>query len=250
VNQPWSWPRSGRRATQLDEAVTVLDEARAAGRSVAAIALLVGGNDFLFLRDPDTGNSCQFQVSAACIRVFQETLGSFRANLTTSVARISEAKPPDTPLLLLNYYNPFDTGEDTPQIELADGVIVTVNGIIAEVATQYGAHLVDIHPLFQDRAATLIAGVDPTYEGHRVIADAMIAVYEAILAQPEPTPTPTATPRTAGTATPTPVSTVAARALPASGDGPGTDRTLLWVLLAVATAAAATTAGALRLARR
>jgi lysophospholipase L1-like esterase len=237
------WPESGRTATQLDEAVAVLEEAAADGRDVPAIALLVGGNDFLFLSDPDSGITCRVEPTPACVELFQATLESFRQNLTLSLSRINEAKDGDTPVLLLNYYNPFDTGEDTPEIEFTDAVIVTINDIIAEVAAANGAHLVDIYPLFQDRAATLIFGVDPTYEGHEVIAGAMIEAYEEIQAQTPATPTP------AGIATPTLASTVEAAALPSAGGGSGGAGAPWWLIAAAIGAAAGLVTAAMRRSR-
>jgi hypothetical protein len=237
VGSPQTWPESGRTATQLDEAVAVLEEAADDGRQTPAIALLVGGNDFLYLGDPDSGVSCRIEPTQACIELFQATLESFGQNLTLSLSRINETKDGDTPLLLLNYYNPFDTGEETPEIEFIDNVMVAINDIIAEVGAAHGAYLVDIYPLFQDRAATLISGVDPTYEGHEVIAGAMIEAYEAIEAQTPATPTP------AAVATPTPVSTVEAAALPSAGDGSGGGGATPAWLIAAAVGAALTAAG-------
>ncbi len=192
INDSRLW-LSGRTTSQLMEAASVLHDAQAQDRHVVAIALLVGGNDFLYLTDPPTGTPCYITAAPACAQLFASALTSYGSNLDTIINQLDQAKDASTPLFLLNQYNPFDTGADTPQSRVIEAALGAVNNTIAQAATAHGAYLVDIHTLFRGRAASLVEDVDPSLAGHRVIADALAQAYTA--SQVTVTPTgPTATP--------------------------------------------------------
>jgi uncharacterized repeat protein (TIGR01451 family) len=192
ISNEATWP-SGRRGTTLEEAAALLGEARRRGGTVLAITLDIGGNDFLFLRDPETNQSCYLSVTAACVQAFSRALETYRGNLDRILDALVQAKAQETPLLLMNYYNPFDTGDDTTLIQVVEGAVGAINAVIAEEAAARGASLIDVHPLFAGRSADLISGVDPTEEGHRVLAQAFVAAYESALHSHDATPPPVAT---------------------------------------------------------
>lgn len=194
VLDPHIWTWSQRATTQIDEAVILLRESEAEGDDVLAIALQIGGNDFLELRDPGTGTLCYQGPTETCAALFADALAAFRSNLRRTIGDLTRNKQLDTPVIILNYYNPFDTGADTPLIRVAEAAVGAINAIIAEMAAERGAHLVDIHSRFAGKASTLVSGTDPTLEGHGVIADAMADVYVSLRAKaPE---VPSALPKT------------------------------------------------------
>jgi len=166
---------------QLDRAVTLLDTLRERGEPVAAITMCIGGNDFLFLEDPEDGHPCHAEGSPGCLQVFLEMLERYKGQLDLILTTLDETKDPRTPLLLLNYYDAWDYGEFTPEYMATEPGLFLINQTIAEAADNYeGVFLVDIYPLFKGKAREYISGVDPTYEGHAVIAEAYRGVYEGL----------------------------------------------------------------------
>jgi lysophospholipase L1-like esterase len=166
---------------QLDRAVALLDDLRSQGEPVAAITMCIGGNDFLFLEDPEDGHPCHTEGSPGCLQAFLDMLERYEGQLDLILATLTEAKEPHTPLLLLNYYDAWDYGEITPEYMATEPGLVLINQVMAEAAARYeGVFLVDIYPLFKGKAREYISGVDPTYEGHAVIAEAYREVYETL----------------------------------------------------------------------
>jgi lysophospholipase L1-like esterase len=166
---------------QLDRAVALLDDLKRRGEPVAAITMCIGGNDFLSLEDPKDGHPCHAVGSPGCLQVFQETLERYKGQLDFILTTIDQAKDPRTPLLLLNYYDAWDYGEITPEYIATEPGLILINQAIAGAADKYeGVFLVDIYPLFKGKAREYIDGVDPTYEGHAVIAEAYRAVYDSL----------------------------------------------------------------------
>ncbi len=166
---------------QLDRAVALLDDLKQRDEPVAAITMCIGGNDFLFLQDPENGQPCHAEGSPGCLQVFVETLERYEGQLDLILATLNEAKDPYTPLLLLNYYDAWDYGEITLEYMATEPGLVLINQTIAEAADKYeGVFLVDIYPLFKGKAREYISDVDPTYEGHAVIAEAYREVYEGL----------------------------------------------------------------------
>ena len=170
----------GREEPQLDRAVALLDTLREQGRPVVAITMCIGGNDFLFLTDPDTGRPCHEQLASGCGPQFRATLERYKDQLDLILTTLNGAKEANTPLLLLNYYNTWDYGEITDEFISAESGLVLINQAISEAAKKHGAFLVDIYPLFKGKAREFISGVDPSDAGHEVIAETYQEVYEGL----------------------------------------------------------------------
>ena len=203
--------------SQLDRAVALLGTLSEQGRPAVAITMCVGGNDFLFLTDPDTGRPCHERLASGCGPLFRATLERYKNQLDLILTTLNRAKDPSTPLLLLNYYNTWDYGEITDEYISAESGLVFINQAISEAAKKHGAFLVDIYPLFKGKAREYISGVDPSDAGHRLIAEAYQEVYESLppdfvepfalvptSVAPTPSPTEAATCRPKVTATSTP----------------------------------------------
>lgn len=164
------WPASDVEP-QLDCAVHLIEQYRRDHRKVAAITLSIGGNDLVEMgaRCP-TGTKCLSAYNAALVR-----LG---ANLDRIYSRITDAKEPKTPLLVLLYYNASDCGQrgvDSSPTELG---VLGWNDAIRDIATRHGATLVDLYVPFKGNACKYIAGLDANDAGHAIIAETYERAYE------------------------------------------------------------------------
>jgi hypothetical protein len=129
-------------------------------------------------------------------------LTTFADNYQVILAQLNDAlaqDPGEGRVLVTTYYNPFG-GTGNPlegPVDAAllgsDGAVdcaanpadpakVGLNDIITCVGEQLAAEIVDIYPLFNNAAPELthLAGGDihPNNDGHRAIADAVIATYD------------------------------------------------------------------------
>ena len=173
------WAQTATTGTQLETAVAVLADAQTQDRAVVAIAVLVGGNDFLSLRDPFTGGRCVAAPSDACVEPFEAALATYEGTIRRIVHELSEAKRPGTPLFLLNYYNPVDRGNESDLYLSLEAAMGSINGAILNQVEPNDAVLVDIHAAFASASGTLLRGVDPTEQGHAVIADELAKAYDS-----------------------------------------------------------------------
>jgi hypothetical protein len=138
---------------------------------LAALTMSIGGNNLV-----DVGRDCG---SPPCAEAFAAGLTHLREQLHAIYGRISVARPPNVPLLVLLYY---DADECT---DPAGGAAVDAwNAVIAEVATQYGAFLVDARSLFKGHCDWIDAnGLDANAAGHAAIAAEYGRVYDALPAE-------------------------------------------------------------------
>lgn len=160
---------------QLDRAVEMLRVLSDERRPIAAITMSIGGNDYV-----EVGERC---ASQPCTGLFLEILERMKADLERIYPDLVAAKPPDTPLMVVTYYNASDCGQpgvDTSPTELGQRVW---NATISDVAGRNGAFIVDGYTPFKGRACDLIDGVDPNYAGYEVLAEAYERAYEALPSQ-------------------------------------------------------------------
>jgi len=163
---------AGGEKPQLERAVETMQRLQSEGRPIVAITMSIGGNDYI-----EVGNRC---ANPPCDQVFFEILNRMRDDLEQIYPAIVAAKPAETPLMVVTYYNASDCGQpgvDTSPTELGQR---TWNAIIADVASRNGAFIVDAYTAFKGRACELIDGFDPNYAGYEVLAEAYERVYEAL----------------------------------------------------------------------
>jgi len=163
---------SGGATPQLARAVSAIQGLRAAGRPIVSITLSIGGNDYV-----EVGQKC---AAPPCNDIFLQILERMKPQLDTIYSAIVGAKPPETPLFVVLYYNASDCGQpgvETSPTELGQRVW---NATIDEAARRHGAIIVDAYTPFKGRACDLIETDDPNYEGYQVLADAYERAYQAL----------------------------------------------------------------------
>ena len=163
---------AGGEKSQLERAVETMQRLRSEGRPIVAITMSIGGNDYV-----EVGARCP---SPPCMDVFLEILERMKGDLEQIYPAIVAAKPAETPLMVVTYYNASDCGQpgvETSPTELGQR---TWNAMIADIAARNGAFIVDAYTPFKGRACELIEGVDPNYAGYQVLAEAYERAYEAL----------------------------------------------------------------------
>ena len=159
--------------SQFDGAVHLVEQYRHDHRKVVAITLSIGGNDLV-----EVGRHCS--GADECRTVYFAALDRLRTNLDRIYARISAAKDPRTPLLILLYYNASDCGQPGVESSPAELGVLGWNAAIREIATRFGAALVDAYTPFRGNACTYVTGLDSNSAGHAAIAVAYEGAYETV----------------------------------------------------------------------
>ena len=97
---------------------------------------------------------------------------------------VREAAGPQTHILALRYYDPFDFGTGLAFEQLADQTIRDMNERIAAAALRNGVLLADAHTLFRGSAVRLThvleGDVHPSDQGYGVLLLAFQDAYEGI----------------------------------------------------------------------
>jgi acyl-CoA thioesterase I len=173
---------------QLDAALGAIHRA---DPPVGLVTLDIGGNDLLALLRTE---ACQVDpLGPSCLGMVATTLGTFESNFRAIVDRLCDAldrSHPDATLALMTYYNPFSGAN--PHFEAAADLALLgtdrrigsdpaareargTNDVIACVAREAGAVVVDIHPAFAGRGLELtniaMYDVHANDRGYGVIAD-------------------------------------------------------------------------------
>jgi hypothetical protein len=161
--------RPGGGESQLDFALTLIDYYRRESIPLPAITMSIGGNNLV-----DIGRNCQ---APPCVDAFVAGLTHLREQLHVIYSRITAAKDLNTPLMVLLYY---DANECSGDGSIGNAVDAW-NAVIAEVAVQYGAFLVNARTPFQGHCDWIDAnGLDANAAGHAAIAAAYERVYESL----------------------------------------------------------------------
>ena len=123
----------------------VVGNQNAIGNPVDTITVTLGFNNLAALSSLPTA-----QALAAAPGV----LDACQAQDAGILANIRSLTP-DVDLYLLGYYNPFPADPDSPGAPLFNTYGMQLNGIIQNLAGQYGARYVDVAIAFKDREAEL-----------------------------------------------------------------------------------------------
>ena len=139
----------------------------------------VGGNDLLGLVAP--GSPCLESASVEpCRAAFGEVLSSIDRNLTDIVTRLREAAPEAT-IVVVDLYNPYSGTGDLRE-PIAEVGVGQANGVIGAVTADPELRITtaSIFALFIGRGTQWVApdGIHPNDNGHRVIAEAVIAAID------------------------------------------------------------------------
>lgn len=148
---------------QLDRALGVIRNARAAGQRVSPITLTLGGNDLL---DAPAG-------AAARARALQTAATNLQSILTRlRQAAGAGAGAGDVEILVTNYYDPTGTDPNRPDSDA--WWLAQLNAAIRQATDRANARLVDVAARFQGHTADWTwypADIHPNNAGYEQIAD-------------------------------------------------------------------------------
>ena len=154
---------------ELDSAIKLIGRYRDDGVPIAAITMSIGGNNLV-----EIGRACALPP---CADLFIAGLAHLRAQLDVIYSQIVAAKDEHTPLLVLLYYDSYECS-NKPYSGLS---VDAWNSVIAEVASRYGAYLVDARSLFRGHCDWIDQnGLDASAKGHAAIAAEYERVYESL----------------------------------------------------------------------
>ena len=163
---------------QLESALAQISERRQDGEAndVEVISVDVGGNDLLSL--VAQGSPCLESASVEpCRAAFGEVLSGLDTNLTQILMRLREAAP-DAIIVVVDLYNPYSGTGDLRE-PIAEVGIGQANGVIGAVTADPELRITtaSVFQLFGGRGNQWIApdGIHPNDNGHRVIAEAVVA---------------------------------------------------------------------------
>jgi acyl-CoA thioesterase I len=203
ISELWNLAVSGetsasmRDGGQLDEAQERIAQS---DPPVSLVTLDIGGNDLLALvraepcaSDPD-GDPCREQI--------RQTLDGFERNyrlILGTLVEVADRQEHDVVVAVMTYFNPFSGTEHAYEVA-GDRALLGVDGlldcdaadaspeargmndIIACVAIELGARVVDVEPRFLGRGEQLThilaEDIHTNDEGHREIADAFLEELE------------------------------------------------------------------------
>jgi lysophospholipase L1-like esterase len=182
---------------QLDQALEEIERRGEGGGSVALISVGIGANDLLALGR--TGSPCLANTSStACQDALASMLSDLDSNLRETLLELRRAAP-DARIYVVDVYNPY-SGTGDPLEIIASAGIQQVNGVIKTASADPAADatLVPVYELFQGRGSQWIAsdGLHPNDDGHRVLAEALMAAVEerAVVIPPDLAAVPTDVP--------------------------------------------------------
>ncbi len=166
---------------------------KALGNTISNITITLGGNDLFALT-----NQPGFTPGSAADPLLASALATYQANYSAILAEIRSLLP-NTKISLLNLLNPFPADPTNPAGALAAAAGPMINGIIQNLANQYGAQYVDVATPFVGHEAAYtyesslphgstvggaypgslpLGDVHPNALGYSVIAAAVTAVPE------------------------------------------------------------------------
>jgi lysophospholipase L1-like esterase len=158
--------------SQLELAVSALQEYRREHRPVVAITLSIGGNDLV-----EVGNACH---TPPCLELYEQARTKMAQRLDQIYQEISAAKDPATPLFVLTYYNASDCGQPGVGTSPTELGVRGWNATMTEVATKYQLFIVDGYMPVRGRACELVRNLNLTGAGQAVIAKQHSGAYDAL----------------------------------------------------------------------
>jgi len=152
---------------------------------VEVVTVDIGGND---LFEPVIG-ACAAGFSSDCDAVVQSVFGTFAVNFSSTLGQLRAAAGPDTPIIVMTYYNSVLACNRAPLAPLAELVLegaegsslpIGFNDMIRTIAAGYGADVADTFG--ELGAGDLVGGTDclhPDDSGHAIIAAEFVAAFDS-----------------------------------------------------------------------
>jgi len=174
-------------AGQLDAAVTEL-EARNGNATpvddVRVVTLDIGGNDLAAVLPVCAGG-----LTPGCAGAIGSTFATFSANFNFILSELRAAAGPDTPIIVMSYYNPLlnpgcpfsflaPLGDIALEGNPALGLPLGLNDLIRSIAVSHGAQVADVFGLLwaSDIQPDCLHANDG---GYGIIAAAFVAAFES-----------------------------------------------------------------------
>ena len=147
---------------------------------VHAITLSLGANDIFPVLQSD---DCTEQpMSADCQRELDRVTDKLEQNMDVILRALREAAGPDTLIILLTYYNPFDLGTGLPFEEVSDQTLDRLNRRIINVAARHNVSTANSNAVFADLAPALThiltGDIHPRDSGYDALLLAFQDAYE------------------------------------------------------------------------
>ncbi len=175
-----NYPSPPTAVSQRDRVLSEIATAAALGRPVTKVTVSVGANDLLgVVQQPGFLLLPPAQQTALVFGA----LNTMTANLSTLYGTLRTALP-TAEIVAVGYYDPFAVLPGNPNPAFTAGAIGSLNSIISDVSTFFGARFVDTYGAFSGNEAVLTnmlldqttaaPNVHPTDAGYTVIANQII----------------------------------------------------------------------------
>lgn len=170
---------------QLDRAIERIQELTRDGdpdTTVHVITLSMGANDIFPVLQ---GVECSADPSSdACKSLLDAAVATFGDNIEVILRRLREAAGPDTHILLMTYYNPFNFGTGLIFEDVSDLTVDDLNQQIRTAAGQHAVTIAEANNLYTGLAAALThileGDIHPNDDGYGVLLRAFQDAYEQV----------------------------------------------------------------------
>ena len=171
--------------SQLDRAIQIVSDLENDGdpnTRVHVISLTMGANDvFPVLKGPKCFSN---PVGVACEAELDSAVALFEQNMDLVMDRLTQVLPPDTLVLIMRYYNPFNFGTGLIFEDVSQDTVDKLNLAVDRVAQKYGMTVADVGALYGDLAFGIThigqGDIHPTDEGYAVMTRAFQDSYEQV----------------------------------------------------------------------
>lgn len=171
--------------SQLDRAIAEIKSLQTDGDPATqthVITLSLGVNDIVPILE---GALCRAGPSdPGCRSELDNAVSRIETNMSVILRRLREAAGPETLIMLMTYYDPFDFGSGLAFETLSDETMRNLNGRIIAAAHANDITIADAHSLFRGLAARLThvleGDVHPVDRGYGVLLLAFQDAYERI----------------------------------------------------------------------
>ena len=170
---------------QLERAIAQIETLQNDGdpeTHVHVITLSLGVNDIIPILE---GPVCRAGPGdPACRTELDKATLQIETNMNVILRRLRAAAGPETLIIAMTYYDPFDFGSGLAFEALSDETMRNINGRIVAAAQVNDVAIADAHPLFRGLAARLThvleGDVHPVDRGYGVLLLAFQDAYERI----------------------------------------------------------------------
>lgn len=170
---------------QLDRAIERIQELADDGdpnTTVHIITLSMGANDIFPVLQ---GAECSADpTSDACRSLLDAAVATFGGNIELILGRLRQAAGPDTHILLMTYYNPFNFGTGLIFEDVSDLTVDDLNVRILAAASQHNITIAEANSLYRGLAAVLThileGDIHPNDDGYGVLLRGFQDAYEQV----------------------------------------------------------------------